>query len=344
MAGSTIGNIFRVTTFGESHGAAIGAVIDGCPSGLELTEADLQPYLDRRRPGVQKGTSARQEADHVSILSGVFNGKTTGTPIALYLANEDQHSADYDLLSHVYRPGHADFCYDQKYGFRDWRGGGRSSGRETASRVAAGAVALKLLKTLDINVSAAGTMIGGKPWSEAEEVLSSAAKEHDSVGGIISCTVHGMPAGIGEPVFDKLEAALARAVLSIGACKGIEFGDGFNSAKLKGSEDNDAFRINGSSVVKKTNHAGGILGGISDGDDIIFRAAFKPTPTIAKTQETVTDNGENTELIAHGRHDTCIVPRAIVVVEAMTGLVLADALLENMSARMDRIERFYKPE
>lgn len=342
MAGSTFGKIFSVTTFGESHGKAIGAVVDGCPAGLPLSEADIQPLLDRRRPGSAKHTTARREADTAEILSGVFEGKTTGTPIAILIRNEDQISSDYGNLAELFRPGHADFTYDAKYGFRDWRGGGRSSGRETAARVAAGAVALKLLSLIGISVSSSVLKIGGADAEHSEELLSKAASEKDSLGGIIECTASGVPAGLGQPVFDKLDADLAKAVLSIGAVKGIEFGSGFRAASETGSTNNDAFCIRDGKTALKTNHAGGVLGGISAGSDIVFRAAVKPTPSIAQEQETVTRDGCVTKVVIKGRHDTCIVPRAAAVIEAMTALVLADDLLQNMTSRTEYILEVYR--
>ncbi|MDO4478283.1 MAG: chorismate synthase [Lachnospiraceae bacterium] len=343
MAGSTFGDLFRITTFGESHGKAIGVIVDGCPAGLDLSEAIIQPYLDRRRPGVQSYTTARKESDTAKILSGVFEGKSTGTPIAIILENEDQRSRDYGNIAELFRPGHADLTFDSKYGFRDYRGGGRSSGRETAARVAGGAVALEFLKTLGIEVKAAVTMIGGVPAAEAEDVLAAAAARGDSLGGIIECRVTGMPAGVGETVFDKLDALLSQAIMSIGAVKGIEFGEGFGASRLSGSNNNDPMRMKDGQIEFLSHHAGGILGGMSSGDEIVFRAAFKPTPSISSVQQTVTRSGEDTDLVIKGRHDVCILPRAVVVVEAMTGLVLADLLLRNMTARVDNVKRFYQP-
>ena len=341
MSGSTFGRLFRITTFGESHGKAIGVIVDGCPAGLRLSEADIQPYLDRRRPGLQAHTTARKESDTAEILSGTFEGRTTGTPIAIILKNEDQRSRDYGNLADLYRPGHADLTFDKKYGFRDYRGGGRSSGRETAARVAGGAVALLLLKELGISLETSVLSIGGVPYAESEPVLRAAAEKGDSLGGVIECRIKGLPAGLGETVFDKLDADLAKAILSIGAVKGFEVGDGFAAASHKGSENNDALRMEGDRIVSETNHAGGILGGMSSGFDIVFRSAIKPTPSISLEQETVTSSGEETSLTIHGRHDTCIVPRALVVVEAMAGLVIADHLLLNMGSRLDRLREFY---
>lgn len=342
MAGSVFGTLFRITTFGESHGKAIGVVVDGCPAGLALSEELIQPYLDRRRPGVQSFTTSRREADRAEILSGVFEGRTTGTPIAILLKNEDQRSHDYGNIASLFRPGHADYTFDMKYGFRDYRGGGRSSGRETAARVAGGAVALLFLKELGIDIHAGIDAIGGMPYEESEEVLSRAAADGDSLGGIISCRISNLPAGLGETVFDKLDADLAKAMMSIGAVKGVEIGDGFQAASLKGSENNDSMRMHDHNVVFTSNHAGGILGGMSTGGDISLRLAVKPTPSISLSQDTVTRNGEDTDLVIKGRHDTAIVPRAVVVVEAMAGLVIADHMLRNMTARLDHIIKFYE--
>ncbi len=364
MAGSTYGTLFRITTWGESHGPAVGVVIDGCPAGLALSEQDVQKYLDRRRPGQSRFTTKRKEGDTAEILSGVFEGKTTGTPISIVVRNEDQRSHDYGRLKNCYRPGHADYTFDVKYGFRDFRGGGRSSGRETIGRVAAGAVAAKLLKELGITFTAYTKSIGAicVPQQEyqfkdimenalympnntyaerASEYLDCCIKNQDSSGGVIECMIDGVPAGIGETVFQKLDASLAGAVMSIGAVKGVEIGDGFAAAKAAGSENNDAFFYEEGHICKRTNHSGGVLGGISDGSPIILRAAIKPTPSIGKEQETVTDAGENTILVITGRHDPVIVPRAVVVVEAMAALTILDLLMINMSARLESLRDFY---
>lgn len=365
MSGSTFGNIFKITTWGESHGAGIGVVVDGCPAGLSLNEEDIQIFLDRRKPGNSKFATQRKEADEVEILSGVFEGKTTGTPISLLVRNTSQRSSDYSDIASYYRPGHADYTFDTKYGFRDYRGGGRSSGRETIGRVAAGAIASKLLAQLGIEVTAYTESIGsihisadrfdilearqnktGMPdaqaSAEAEKFLEQCMKNLDSAGGVVSCVVKNFPSGIGEPVFDKLDANLAKAVMSIGAVKAFEIGDGISVASAKGSDNNDTFYMEQSEVRKKTNHAGGILGGISDGSDIILRAYFKPTPSIFQEQETVNRNGENIKIQIKGRHDPIIVPRAVVVVEAMTAITLLDSLLQNMTSRLDGIQNFYK--
>lgn len=363
MAGSTLGTCFSITTWGESHGAALGVVIDGCPAGLPLEEKDIQIYLDRRKPGQTAISTPRKEADQVRILSGVFEGKTTGTPISLMVENTSQKSKDYSEIASYYRPGHADYTFDEKYGFRDYRGGGRSSGRETIGRVAAGAIALKLLKEMGIEVCAYTKSIGPVSISnfdkdailktatampdydaskKAEEYLQNCMEEKDSSGGIIECVINGMPAGVGEPVFDKLDANLGKAILSIGAVKAFEVGDGTLVAKAKGSENNDAFLSTETGISKKTNHAGGILGGMSDGSPVVLRAYIKPTPSIFQAQETVNKNGENITVEIKGRHDPVIVPRAVVVVEAMTALTVLDLLLQNMHARVDKIIDYYK--
>ncbi len=364
MSGSTFGNLFRITTWGESHGAAIGVVIDGCPAGLPLEVSDIQTFLDRRKPGQSRYTTKRQESDQVEILSGTFEGRTTGTPISLLVRNQDQRSRDYGNIASVYRPGHADYTYTQKYGFRDYRGGGRSSGRETIGRAAGGAVATLILKELGIHLTTFAKAIGPVEVSEAEyqfdeitqnklympnkeradeaaSYLDSMMKKSDSCGGIIECMIHGLPVGIGEPVFEKLDACLAKAILSIGAVKAVEFGDGINAAHLNGSQNNDAFFMDGNAVHKMTNHAGGILGGMSDGDTLVLRASIKPTPSIAQPQQTVTESGEDTKLCIHGRHDPVIVPRAVVVVESMAAITIADLLLQNMSSRMDYLKTIY---
>jgi len=365
MAGSVFGKCFTITTWGESHGPALGVVVDGCPAGLPLSKEDIQVWLNRRKPGQTSISTPRKEADEVRILSGVFEGRTTGTPVSLMIENTSQKSSDYSEIASYYRPGHADYTFDQKYGFRDYRGGGRSSARETAGRVAAGAIAAKLLKEMGIELCAYTKSIGPVMISEenfekeailntptsmpdyeaskrAEEYLKTCMAEKDSSGGIIECRISGMPAGIGEPVFRKLDAALAQAILSIGAVKAFEIGDGFKTATARGSENNDAFVMADGKVTKKTNHAGGILGGISDGSEILFRAYIKPTPSIFQKQQTVNQKGENITVEIKGRHDPVIVPRAVVVVEAMAALTITDLLFENMYARADRIIDFYR--
>lgn len=343
-AGSGFGNLFRVTTWGESHGKGIGVVVDGCPAGLPLCEDDIQIYLNRRKPGTSRFTTPRKEDDAVEILSGVFEGKTTGTPISMMVFNKTQRSKDYSEIASYYRPGHADYTYDCKYGFRDYTGGGRSSGRETIGRVAAGAIAAKLLKEMGITVEAYTKSIGpAKTPEEIERYLEQCMKEQNSAGGIIECVIKGVPAGLGEPCFEKLSANLGKAILSIGAVKGFEIGDGFAVAESTGLTNNDAFYYNSEgSIEKKTNHAGGILGGISDGSEIVIRAAVKPTPSIFSEQETVNKSGENISVNIKGRHDPVIVPRAVVVVECMAAITVLDALLVNMSARLDGIKRFYE--
>lgn len=364
MAGSTFGNIFKITTWGESHGAGVGVVVDGCPAGLPLCEEDIQLYLNRRKPGQSRYATPRKEDDAVEILSGVFEGKTTGTPISLVVFNKNQRSKDYSQIAEYYRPGHADYPFDAKYGFRDYRGGGRSSGRETIGRVAAGAIAAKILNQLGINLTAYTKSIGDISVSSLnlEEIFNNALympdaaaaekasayleecmKNHDSSGGVIECIIDGMPAGIGDPVFEKLDANLAKAVFSIGAVKGFEIGDGFLASFAKGSENNDPFFYDEKgNVCKKTNHAGGILGGMSDGSPIVFRAAIKPTPSIFQKQETINRKGENIEIEIQGRHDPIIVPRAVVVVESMAALTIVDLLFSNMSAKLDSVVDFYQ--
>ena len=347
---NSFGELFRVTTFGESHGPAIGAVVDGVPAGLALAEADIQQALDRRKPGQSAMTTPRRESDAVEILSGVFEGRTTGTPVALLIRNQDQRSRDYGDLAELFRPGHADYTYFAKYGIRDYRGGGRSSGRETAARVAAGAIAAKYLREeFGIVVTAwtqAAAGIAGErvcpdlieknPLRAAdpdraeamEAAVRRAVAEEDSVGGVVACRVEHVPAGLGEPVFDKLDALLAHAMLSLGAVKGIEFGDGFAAAAARGSANNDAMTPEGFA----TNHAGGVLGGISTGEPIEFRLAVKPTPSIRREQMTVDRENRARKLTIGGRHDPCICPRLVPVVEAMTALVLTDLALRARAA------------
>lgn len=366
MSGSTFGTIFKITTWGESHGVGVGVVVDGCPAGLPLCEQDIQNYLNRRKPGQSKFSTPRKEDDIVEIQSGIFEGKTTGTPISMAVYNKNQRSADYSDIASYYRPGHADYTFDQKYGFRDYRGGGRSSARETIGRVAAGAVAAKLLDMLGVRfltyVKSIGPIAADPARFDAAEIekhpvrmpdaaaaleaqnyLDTCMKAQNSSGGVIECIISGVPAGIGEPVFRKLDSELARAVFSIGAVKGFEIGDGFEAAHATGLENNDSFYYNpDGKICKKTNHAGGILGGISDGSDIILRAAFKPTPSVSAAQQTVSKDGSNITVQVKGRHDPVIVPRAVVVVEAMAALTLADLMLENMNAKTESVFDFYK--
>ena len=378
MGGSIFGKIFRISSFGESHGKALGVVVDGCPAGLSLSEADIQPYLERRRPGKNLKMTQRKEGDQVEILSGVFQGRTTGTPIALMVRNEDQRSKDYGDIAEAFRPGHADYGFFSKYGIRDYRGGGRSSGRETVSRVAAGAIAKKILQELQIEVDAKVIELAGISLStpegreEADARILKLREEGDSAGGIVECRVNGLFPGVGEPVFDKLDARIAEGIMSIGAVKAVEIGDGVAVSKALGSENNDAFLAEGTekdiavdqmetavvkedeaeadyslgnnslSLKKKSNHSGGILGGMSDGSEILIRASFKPTPSISKVQNTVKENGEAIAIKIMGRHDPTVVERAAVVVEAMTAIVILDCLLENMSARIENIKKVYR--
>lgn len=343
MSGNVFGRLFQVVTFGESHGAALGAVIDGMSAGIELSEADIQKALDRRRPGQSNVTTARNEKDRVEILSGVFEGRTTGTPIALLIRNQDQHSSDYCNIKNIFRPGHADYTYFAKYGIRDYRGGGRSSGRETVGRVAAGAVAARLLAHYGIGITGFAKSVGrikGRIFEpdfieknivraadpeQAENMrqeIIAAAHNHDSVGGVVECRIYNVPVGLGNPCFDKLDAELAKALMSIGGVKGVEIGDGFDSAYRYGSENNDNMTAEGFA----SNHAGGILGGISNGNTVIVRCAVKPTPSIAKLQKSVDLNNNETDVEIHGRHDPCLVPRIVPVVEAMCAMVIADFL------------------
>lgn len=364
MAGSTFGTLFKITTWGESHGKALGVVIDGCPAGLPLCEEDIQIYLNRRKPGQTSIATPRKESDAVEILSGVFEGQTTGTPISMMVRNTSQKSSDYSEIASCYRPGHADYGFDSKYGFRDYRGGGRSSGRETLGRVAAGAVAAKILKNMGITVRAYTKSIGPiradmsrfDPEAvlttatcmpdrvadqKAVEYLKDCMMKKDSSGGVIECVIEGVPAGIGDPVFQKLDAGLAKAVMSIGAVKAVEIGDGIAVSQSKGSQNNDSFVSADGTVTKKTNHAGGILGGISDGSPVILRAHVKPTPSIFSPQETINTQKENVEIAIKGRHDPVVVPRAVVVVESMAALTVLDACMQNMTARLSYLTDFY---
>ncbi len=353
---STFGEIFRIATWGESHGGGVGVVIDGCPARLPLAEADIQPDLDRRRPGQSDIVTPRKEEDTCRILSGVFQGQTLGTPISIMVANTDARPEAYSEMETMFRPSHADYTYQSKFGIRNWQGGGRASARETIGRVAAGAVAKKILRTLfpgleilayvtaihDLEAKIDGSRVTIEdieanavrcPDAAAAAAMIALIKqvrsEGDSVGGLIECIARGVPPGLGEPVFDKLEADLAGAMLSLPATKGFEIGSGFAGAKLKGSEHNDAFRMEGDRVHTTTNLSGGIQGGISNGEPIVFRVAFKPTATIAKSQQTVTITGENADLSSRGRHDPCVLPRAVPMVEAMTALVLCDHALRQ---------------
>jgi len=354
MAGNSFGNVFKLTTFGESHGVAIGGVIDGCPAGLELDFEAIQNELDRRKPGQSSIVTQRKEPDTVKFLSGIFEGKTTGTSIGFMIENANQKSKDYSHIKDVYRPSHADYTYDQKYGHRDYRGGGRSSARETACRVVAGAIAKQLLQDIKINAftSSVGDIFIDKPYqaldfsktesnivrcpdeASAEKMIArikAIRKEGDTIGGTVTCVLQNVPVGLGEPVFDRLHAELGKAMLSINAVKGFEYGSGFCGAKMKGSEHNDDFNEDGST---KTNLSGGIQGGISNGMDIYFRVAFKPVATIMQTQTTIDKDGNLVEMQGKGRHDPCVVPRAIPIVEAMAALVLADYYLLNKLTKL----------
>jgi chorismate synthase len=323
---NSFGRNFRITSFGESHGAGIGVVIDGCPPRMDLDNQDIQPFLDRRRPGTSPLTSSRKEEDKIEILSGIFEGKTTGAPIAMLVRNHDQQSKDYEELREKFRPGHADLTWQEKYGIRDHRGGGRSSGRETIARVAAGAVAVKFLSGQGITVTGKILAVHGKtdPAEIQKEILL-AKESGDSVGGIVQITARGCPSGLGDPVFGKLDALIAGAMMGIGAVKGVEIGDGFDVAGMFGSGNNDPMTKDGFA----SNHAGGILGGISSGQDIVVRIAVKPTPSIEKTQQTRDIHGNVVEISVKGRHDSCIVPRIVPVAEAMLALVLIDCVLER---------------
>jgi len=356
MAGNSFGQLFRITTFGESHGGAVGVVVDGCPPGIEISEAEIQAALDRRRPGQSKITTPRKEADRVHILSGYFEGKTTGTPILMLAHNEDVKSEDYNNLKDLFRPSHADYTYEAKYGSRDWRGSGRASARETLARVAAGAIAQKYLKQelgieclsyveqvgdikadIDFNTVKAedieANIIRCPDQKVAEkmiELVDSVRKDGDSIGGIIQGVIRNVPAGLGEPVFDKIPADLGKAMMSINAVKGFDIGLGFRSVGLRGSEHNDPFYTDASGKIRtKTNNAGGTIGGISSGETIHFRVVFKPVSTIKKEQDTVKRGGEATKLEASGRHDPCVLPRAVPIVDAMSALVIMDHYLRH---------------
>lgn len=355
---NSYGTLFKITTFGESHGPAIGAVIDGCPAGLEIDENFIQSELDRRKPGQSKITTQRKESDTFKILSGVFEGKSTGTPIALFIENQDQRSKDYGHIAEAFRPSHADYTYEAKYGNRDYRGGGRSSARETAARVAAGAIAKLLLQKEKIEIRAYVSQVGDIKTphytklnlSNTENnivrcpdeaiadqmiaLIDKVRKDQDTIGGIVTCVIKNTPVGLGEPVFDKLHAELGKAMLSINAVKGFEYGSGFEGTQLKGSEHNDEFYNDGEKIKTKTNHSGGVQGGISNGEDIYFNVAFKPVATIMKDQNSVDKKGNETTVSGKGRHDPCVVPRAVPIVEAMAALVIADFLLRGKVSRI----------
>ncbi len=352
---SNYGKIFKISTFGESHGVAIGVVVDGCPAGLPFDLNFIQNELDRRKPGQSRITTQRKEADSVEVLSGVFEGLTTGTPLTMVIRNEDQRSKDYSHISQQFRPSHADFTYQTKYGVRDYRGGGRSSARETAARVAAGALAKLYLNSLGIKISAYVSQVGKlkleKEYHSLDlsltdsnavrcpdpemaqtmfDYIDDIRKKGDSIGGVIDCVITGVPVGLGEPVFDKLHAELGKAMLSINAVKGFEYGSGFAGVELLGSEHNDAFYVDEAGQTRtRTNHSGGIQGGISNGEDIYFRTAFKPVATIMQDQESINQNGETIIVSGKGRHDPCVLPRAVPIVEAMAAIVIADFNLRN---------------
>ncbi len=357
--GNSFGKLFRITTYGESHGQAIGVVIDGCPAGLEIDQETIQHQLDRRKPGQSRITTQRKESDEFQIVSGIFEGKSTGTPISMIIWNKDARSKDYSHIAEKFRPSHADFTYQEKYGIRDYRGGGRSSARETAARVAAGAIAMQLLKEHNIGISSYVSQVGSLklelPYQQLDlnaiednivrcphretaeamiELIETTRKQGDSIGGVITGVLTGVPAGLGEPVFEKLHAQLGGAMLGINAVKGFEYGSGFEGVSMKGSQHNDEFERQGDRIVTKTNYSGGIQGGISNGQDIYFRVAFKPVATIMKDQQSIDQKGAPTVVKGRGRHDPCVVPRAVPIVDAMAALVLADSLLLNKSIRL----------
>lgn len=360
--GNSIGRLFKLTTFGESHGKALGAIVEGCPAGLTLDLEKIRLEMQRRKPGQSKITTQRKEEDEIELLSGVFEGKTTGTPIGILIPNEDQKSKDYTHIADQFRPSHADYTYFEKYGHRDYRGGGRSSARETAARVAGGAIAKQLLATLGIHIQAYVSQVGAlrleKPYTELNldlaednivrcpdpelaarmiEHIDAVRLDRDTIGGMVSCVIKNCPPGLGEPVFDRLHAALGKAMLSINAVKGFEYGSGFEGVSLRGSQHNDAFVQQEGKVHTLTNHSGGIQGGISNGQDIYFRVAFKPVATIMQDQASVNEAGEAVTVSGKGRHDPCVVPRAVPIVEAMAALVLADYLLLSKTNKLDAL-------
>lgn len=354
MSGNTIGKNFRLMSFGESHGVAVGGVIEGCPPGVEISVEEIQNELNRRKPGQSDVSTPRKEDDEVEILSGIFEGKSTGMPIGFMVRNHNQNSKDYNHLKDLYRPSHADFTWEKKYGIRDYRGGGRSSAREHIARVVAGAVAKQVLAGYGISICAYTSQVGTVilPWSYREidldktednivrcpdaetadkmiALIREVRDEGDSIGGVVSCVIKGMPVGLGEPVFDRFQARLAHAMLSINATKGFEYGTGFEAASMRGSEHNDPFVMKEGNIRTETNRSGGIQGGVTNGEEVYFRVAFKPVATIMKRQDTVSREGEEVELEAHGRHDPCVIPRAVPVVEAMAAVVILDMLLEG---------------
>lgn len=356
---NSFGKIFRITTFGESHGAALGVTLDGCPSGIEVDVEFIQKELDRRKPGQSKITTQRKEEDKVEILSGIFEGKTTGTSIGMVIWNADAKSKDYAHIADKYRPSHADYTYQEKYGIRDYRGGGRSSARETAARVAAGAIAKMFLSKIGVTITAYVSQVGplklNKTYKELNlantennilrcpddqmaekmiELIDETRKNQDTIGGVVSCVISGSPVGLGEPVFDKLHAELGKAMLGINAVKGFEYGSGFEGVEMYGSQHNDAFYVENGKVKTKTNYSGGIQGGISNGEDIYFRVAFKPVATLMKDQDSIDQKGDPTIVSGKGRHDPCVVPRAVPIVESMAALVMADFYLRNKVVKL----------
>lgn len=362
ISGSSFGNFFKVTTYGESHGKAVGAIIDGVPSGLKLSTDDIIFDLSKRKPNNSKYSTNRSEEDLVEILSGIFEGKTTGTPISLIIYNKNFIKKDYEILKNTFRPGHADLTYNLKYGFRDYFGGGRSSGRETVARVASGAIARKLLKEFNIKIYSYTSSIGKinisndidlkfaeknelkipckDAYEESIKILDKCKKDKNSIGGTVTCCVENIPYGLGEPVFDKLDAKLSQAIMSIGAVKGIEFGNGFLSSTITGYENNDEIYLKDKFIKKYSNNNGGISGGISDGDKIYFKVAVKPTPSIGISQKTVVNN-ENKSITIDGRHDLCIIPRINIVIEAMTCITIADFLLQNATSKLSNLKKIY---
>lgn len=359
MAGNQFGEIFRISTFGESHGLAVGVIIDGCPAGLRILPEFIQKEMDRRRPGQSSIVTQRKEADEIEILSGVFESQSTGAPIAMILKNADQHSSDYDHIKDKFRPSHADFTYQEKWGIRDHRGGGRSSARETAARVAAGAIAKMFLHHLDVHIHAFVSQVGHiiyqpdleninieeiesnpvrcpdqETANKMIDLIKEVRKDGDTIGGVVTCLIKGCPPGLGEPAFDKLHAELGHAMLSINACKGFEIGSGFAGVSMRGSQHNDIFYKDGDSIKTRSNHSGGIQGGISNGMDIYFRVAFKPVATIIPAQESVDKEGQSVTVTGKGRHDPCVVPRAVPIVEAMAALVLADHVLRHRASKV----------
>jgi chorismate synthase len=360
--GNSFGKLFKITTFGESHGAALGVIIEGCPAGLQIDPDQIRDEMQRRKPGQSKITTQRKEEDEIQILSGIFEGQSTGTPIGIVIPNSDQKSKDYSHIADKFRPSHADYTYFEKYGVRDYRGGGRSSARETAARVAGGAIAKQFLATKGVTIQAFVSQVGDlslqKNYTELDlsqaeenivrcpdpataekmiELIDSVRLERDTIGGIVTCVIKNTPVGIGEPVFDRLHAELGKAMLSINAVKGFEYGSGFEGVKMRGSQHNDAFVKDGDTVHTTTNHSGGIQGGISNGEDIYFRVAFKPVATIMQDQESLNESGETVIVSGKGRHDPCVVPRAVPIVEAMAALVIADYVLLAKSNKLEQI-------